>query len=291
MHKYVNPITGILLFYAAIMLIFNQDAATHHLVESGLLGWQASRLLVFFLPGVQIILALLLSFQLSLLKYVNWLLYLVLLVHLADLTIYFMNLGNADLVYADRMLFDPTLDLGSYLIIALLTMNVYSRISDSKPAYRVIGWYFYLFTLPLLGAGIIESKIYYTDFLAEDSDVPTGFSVEKLRKMTGITDEKGLVVLFDPSCHECQNVAKQMSVMNTLSKPDIHAVFHADESSIRRFLDDSGLDCQVHIIDYEDFVYLIDGVPNAYLIENNELLAHRIGYYINMRLFDQYLGL
>jgi len=287
MRKYARIATGLMLIYSAIMLVLSQEIATRHLVESEILGWQTSRLVVFFLPGFQVIIGLIMILRLSFIRYINWVLLLVLIVHLIDLISWFMDLSEHDsMQYYHRLLFDPKFKTGPYLLLPLYLINLSFGIQVGKEKLKRITWFVYLFFLPLLGIGILHSKIYYTDFLKKETDLPEEFSVEKLRQATGVTEERALIIFFDPACHECQNVARDLSVMNALPKTSIHPIFQVDSAAASKFISSTGIKASYHLIASSDFYAFAHGVPNAYLVEGDKLIAHRTGYYINYRFFD-----
>ncbi len=284
----------IVLAVSGIGTAFNQEALTQHLVEIGMCKWQFARIYVFLYTGFALIPALILGFKLHWSKYLLPITFILLIFQGFDAyyTFKFSETTVSGLI--------PWLNVSSSAIGALQFVLVgISCISagivwGAKYEHREVPFFVYLMFLPLFVLSFASEPIYATDFETTQSDVPEKFSVERVVNMfENEPDGDFACLLVSVSCEACVDLTKNVvTTIKSHKHISVYIITSTSNSNLDAFIEHTALDTSkleiVNINNTKVFRELVEhAYPHGYIVEDNEIIDHRVGLQCNMNFLDK----
>lgn len=296
--KIVSFLLSILLCILAIGHITHQEQLSFHLVEIGLFTFKLSRVIVFVLPGIELICAIIVLANLSALSWIKYLLLSLVGLFLIDHMISFQHHDSTQMFFAG--LINPwnnapldTLFLSPNFLILVINALLVGTLFQSDLDYFKPKPYVYFSLILLTPIGIVDQPIYRNDFQSVQSEIPETTSAEKIYQIIGNDYENCAVVFLSASCDACMQASALLGILTREHKTiPIILVFKSSEGTIKLFLEKSN-NTQSDFVNLDqnlDLDAIIGrGVPTALLIKNAKIIDTRKGIYLNYQFLDKLL--
>lgn len=284
----------LVLGISGIGAALNQEALTEHLVEIGMCKWQFARIYIFLYTGFALIPALIFAFKLHWSRY---------LLPLAFILLIFQGFdAYYTYLYSDETISGliPWLAIKSsstaivqfvILIVACVSAGI---VWGAKYDYRNQPLFVYLMFLPLFALSFASEPIYATDFETQQSDIPEKFTVERIVNMFENEPDGDFACMFvSVSCEACIDLTK--SIVTTIKSHNhipVYLVTSTSNTNLNAFIEHTELDTsKVEILNINNkkvFRELVDfAYPHGYIIQNSEVIDHRVGLQCNMNFLDK----